>query len=121
MSDLPPPDDYHAHVYFDADRRDIAWNLRELVMARFDIVMGRFHEKLVGPHPRFSYQIAFPAGLFGTLVPWLAQNRCGLTVFVHGCSGDDWRDHTENVIWLGTSVPLNIAMFRRQCANSTGK
>ena len=62
MPDLPPPNDYHAHVYFDADRRDIAWKLRELVIARFDIDMGRFHEKLVGPHPRFSFQIAFPCG-----------------------------------------------------------
>ncbi|MEC8282286.1 MAG: DOPA 4,5-dioxygenase family protein [Pseudomonadota bacterium] len=34
-----------------------------------------------------------------------------MTVFVHGLSGEDWRDHTDLVIWLGPSVPLNLAMF----------
>ena len=51
--------DWHAHVYFDPASRDAAWALRERIEKDFDIEMGRFHEKPVGPHPMFSYQVAF--------------------------------------------------------------
>jgi DOPA 4,5-dioxygenase len=99
---------YHAHVYFDAASVDQARALRELVSETFDYAVGRFHEKPVGPHPCWSFQIAFKAAEFGTIVPWLALNRKGLTVFVHGLSGDDIYDHTELVFWLGESAELNL-------------
>ncbi len=35
-------------------------------------------------------------------------NRKGLTVFVHGLSGDGMCDHTELVMWLGDSLALNL-------------
>ena len=97
---------YHAHVYFDGNSVEQARALRERISEEFDYAVGRFHEKNVGPHPRWSFQIAFKAEAFGTLVPWLALNRKGLTVFVHGLSGEDIYDHTELVMWLGESVEL---------------
>ena len=100
---------YHAHVYFDANSVEQARALRERVSDEFDYAVGRFHEKNVGPHPRWSFQIAFNAEAFGTLVPWLALNRKGLTVFVHGLSGEDLYDHTELVMWLGESVELDLS------------
>jgi aromatic ring-cleaving dioxygenase len=100
---------YHAHVYFDDTSVEQARALRERVSEEFDYAVGRFHEKNVGPHPRWSFQIAFKADAFGTLVPWLAVNRKGLTVFVHGLSGDDIYDHTELVLWLGESVELDLS------------
>lgn len=100
---------YHAHVYFDGNSVEQARALRERVGEEFDYAVGRFHEKNVGPHPRWSFQIAFNAEAFGTLVPWLAVNRKGLTVFVHGLSGEDIYDHTELVMWLGESVELELS------------
>jgi len=102
---------YHAHVYFDDTSVEQARALRERVSEEFDYAVGRFHEKNVGPHPRWSFQIAFKADAFGTLVPWLAVNRKGLTVFVHGLSGDDIYDHTELVLWLGESVELDLSIL----------
>jgi aromatic ring-cleaving dioxygenase len=102
---------YHAHVYFDDTNVEQARALRERVSEEFDYAVGRFHEKNVGPHPRWSFQIAFKADAFGTLVPWLAVNRKGLTVFVHGLSGDDIYDHTELVLWLGESVELDLSVL----------
>ena len=100
---------YHAHVYFDAATVDQARALRERVSREFEAAaVGRFHERNVGPHPRWSYQIAFAPPLFGVIVPWLALHRDGLTVFVHGCSGDDIYDHTALAMWLGESVALNL-------------
>jgi len=99
---------FHAHVYFDGETVEQARALRERISEDFDYAVGRFHEQNVGPHPRWSFQIAFKADAFGTMVPWLALNRKGLTVFVHGLSGDDLYDHTELVMWLGDSLALNL-------------
>lgn len=99
---------YHAHVYFDANSVEQARALRERISEEFDYAVGRFHEKNVGPHPRWSFQIAFKADAFGTLVPWLAVNRKGLTVLVHGLTGEDIYDHTELVMWLGDSAKLDL-------------
>ena len=104
---------YHAHVYFDAASTARARALRDEIEQAFDIRMGRFHEKPVGPHPCWSYQVAFEPELFGEIVPWLALNRAGLTVLVHACTDDDLRDHTDYVCWLGDSVPLNLDILRR--------
>lgn len=107
-ADVSSIEGYHAHVYFDEPTSVRARALRDSVGEHFDVAVGRFHEKNVGPHPRWSFQIAFGPDLFGTLIPWLAVNREGLTVFVHACTGDDLYDHTALVMWLGESVELNL-------------
>jgi aromatic ring-cleaving dioxygenase len=78
---------YHAHVYYDASTKSLAAQLRAGVEQRFDVSMGRWHDAPIGPHPCGSYQIAFAPALFGELVPWLALNRQGLTVFVQPRDG----------------------------------
>ena len=105
---------YHAHVYFDSETTEPAQALRAEIEEHFDIEMGRFHEKNVGPHPRWSYQVAFQPELFGTLIPWLSLNRRGLTVFVHAETGDALTDHTQHVYWLGESIPLNLEIFNKR-------
>lgn len=103
---------YHAHVYFDASTVDAARALRAKIEDNFDIEMGRFHEKPVGPHPKWSYQVAFGPDKFASLIPWLSVNRDGLTVFVHACTGDEIVDHTEYVHWLGASEELDLDVLR---------
>ncbi len=101
---------WHAHVYFDADSRDAAWALREIIESRFaaEIDMGRFHERPVGPHPQWSYQIAFPPAGFSEVVAWLTLNHGDLDVFVHPNTGDDLRDHRDCALWLGRSHALKL-------------
>jgi DOPA 4,5-dioxygenase len=67
------------------------------------------HDAPVGPHPRGSCQLAFGAGAFAEVIPWLVLNRNGLTVFVHAQTGDVLKDHTEHVLWLGASETLDLA------------
>ena len=100
---------YHAHVYFDAASRDEAHKLCEAAGRRFALSVGRMHDKPVGPHPRGSCQLAFAAEQFGEIVPWLIANRNGLTVFAHASTGDDLKDHTDHMIWLGPSETLDLA------------
>jgi len=102
---------YHAHVYFDEKTVNRAQRLCETAASRFGVAMGRVHEKLVGPHPRWSCQLAFDAAQFDSLIPWLDANRDGLTVLVHGLTGNDLEDHTVNAAWLGEPAELNLAVF----------
>ena len=77
----------------------------------FSLEVGTFHEKPVGPHPCWSFQVKFDTKMFGIFVPWLMENRNRLTVFIHACTGDNLLDHTENVCWLGQVHELNLEIF----------
>lgn len=102
---------YHAHVYFDESTVEQARTLCENARDRFDLRMGRVHEKPVGPHPCWSCQLAFAPAEFGNIIPWLAQNREGLIVFVHPETGDEVRDHTEHALWMGEIKPLDLSVL----------
>src|SRR5262245_47789666 len=95
-------DKYHAHVYFGEGTVEQARALCEQAAQRFGAVMGRVHQKLVGPHPHWSCQLAFDSTQFDALVPWLDANRGGLDILVHGQTGNSLQDHTEYAYWLGT-------------------
>ena len=114
MTPLDPAttiDSWHAHVYFDAPRRDAAWALREIIVTALAglMEMGRFHERPVGPHPMWSYQLAFAPAQFAVVVGWLTLNRGALDVFVHPNTGDELADHRDRALWLGRSHALNLA------------
>ena len=104
--------DYHAHVYFDAASVEQARLLCERAAARFDLRMGRVHEKPVGPHPCWSCQLSFEPAIFGELIPWLALNRDGLTVFIHPNTGDEVADHLEHALWMGSIESLDLSALQ---------
>ncbi len=105
---------YHAPGYYDADTRTTAARLRRRIGARFDTVLGRWHDKPLGPHPVSFYQVAFDTELFAELVPWMALNREDLTILVHPETGDDLADHSEFAMWLGDSLTLRLDRFRQR-------
>lgn len=104
---------WHAHVYFDAETIDQARDLCERARDTFAIAMGRMHQRPVGPHPRWSCQLAFTPAKFGAVIPWLGQHRKGLTVFIHPITGDDLDDHTNGTIWMGSMPELKLSIFQR--------
>ena len=104
---------WHAHVYYDpAATRDLAARVRAGIETAFPAaVLGRWHDRPVGPHPQAMYQVAFPPELFPRLVPWLALNREGLTVLVHPETGRAKADHLRHALWLGAVLPLNASVL----------
>lgn len=102
---------YHAHVYFDADTVDQATALCEQAAQQFGVVMGRVHQRNVGPHPRWSCQLGASPEQFSQLLPWLALNRDGLIVFAHPETGKHLEDHRDHAIWLGTGLELDLSIF----------
>lgn len=111
MNDTGTITGWHAHVYFNAGTKEAARALCEAAVGHFGIAMGRMHGGPVGPHPTGSCQLSVPPGAFAEVIPWLALNRGGLTVFAHAETGDHLADHTEHVLWLGESRPLDLSIF----------
>lgn len=106
---------WQAHVYFDAASRDAAWAFRQEIDGHFgtSVQIGRFHGRLVGPHPQRSYQFAFGADRLAELIGWLALNHGALDVFVHPNAGDALRDHRNCAIWIGRSHELILSALSR--------
>jgi DOPA 4,5-dioxygenase len=102
---------FHAHVYFDEATSDMAKAICQAAGEAFTLTVGRHHEKPVGPHPRWSCQLAFSRAQLEPLVQWLETHRQGLTVFTHALSGQDLKDHTDHVLWLGEPVALKLEVF----------
>ncbi|SJL82449.1 DOPA 4,5-dioxygenase family protein [Vibrio palustris] len=100
---------YHAHVYFNQDTLEFARDLCHKAGEQFTATIGRVHEKLVGPHTMWSCQIKFSTKVFDDIIPWLEENRNGLTIFVHGLTGDDLADHTTYAYWLGDPVAIDLS------------
>ncbi len=107
----PVIESYHAHIYFDESLREDAQAVRDEVNQKFSVEMGRWHEKSIGPHPRWSYQIAFAPEVFDQLTPWLMLNRRGCTVFLHPNTGQGLEDHRDRAVWMGKQVELNLKIF----------
>jgi DOPA 4,5-dioxygenase len=114
LKDVPSIAGYHAHIYFDsAEDRARALRLREQIAAQFpDALLGRWHDRLVGPHLQPMYQVAFATALFPTFVPWLMLNRNGLTILLHPETGDAYTDHTAHAVWFGAVLPLKLDVLR---------
>ena len=108
---------FHAHVYFDAASRETAVRLREGLMPRFAVELGRWHAQPVGPNPKAMYQLAFARDQFAAVVPWLMLNRAGLSIFVHPLTDDLVADHEVNSCWLGEPLPLDVDFIRRNATN----
>ena len=77
---------WHAHVYFDAPSRDAAWAFRQVIAAQLGALLelGRFHERPVGPHPRWR-NVVFANGFSGHgLQHAPAVGRAVAELLVHG-------------------------------------
>ncbi len=103
---------YHAHVYFDEKTLQQARTLCQNAATLFGVTMGRVHQKLVGPHPHWSCQLAFDSVQFEVLIPWLDTHRDGLNILVHGQTGTSIEDHTAHASWLGEPATLNLSHFK---------
>jgi DOPA 4,5-dioxygenase len=112
--DVATIEDYHAHIYYDAESKPRAAVLRGWIEQRFagQMRMGSWHDGPVGPHVQGMYQVAFPPALLPALMPFLMLNRMGLTILLHPESGRPRDDHTLHAAWLGQVLPVKTEVLR---------
>jgi aromatic ring-cleaving dioxygenase len=103
---------YHAHVYFDESTIEQARVLCEEAGTRFSVIVGRMHQRPIGPHPKWSCQLAFDRSNHADLLTWLALNRNNLTILIHPLTGNDLKDHTDYASWMGVPQELNLNVFK---------
>ncbi len=104
---------FHAHLYFEEAEITAAERICKEASEKFGLKMGRLHKGPIGPHPRGSCQLTVPVEKFSDTISWLMMNRGDLTVFAHAITGDDFLDHTQGVMWLGSSEQLDLSIFAK--------
>jgi DOPA 4,5-dioxygenase len=112
MTDTADIRGFHAHVYFDAETRTTAEQLRDAIAQRFGVSVGKMHQGPVGPHKKAMFQVTIATAQFAAIVPWLMVNRRELSVLVHPQTNDDFADHTVLPLWMGEVIPLDIEWMR---------
>jgi DOPA 4,5-dioxygenase len=107
-----------AHVYYDADTKPKAAQLRDTITGKFKVEPGAFSDEPRGPHPISQFNVIFENSEFQSIVPWLMLNREGLDVLVHPLTESSYDDHSKNALWLGTPVPMRLEVLRPQYSES---
>ena len=105
-SDAP----YHAHIYYAADERPVAAELRDAFGADEAILfVGAMTDGGVGPHPIAQYEVHFVERNVGAVVA--AIEATGLRALVHPLTDDDLADHTTLAHWIGEPVELDVTVL----------
>ena len=111
-----PTHPYHAHVYFDADSLSVAQRLHQDLndmLAKGSladlILVGKMHDRSVGPHPKPQFEVQFLASALPDILPLLKET--GLTSLVHPVTDDDLADHTTLAQWIGEPLPLDESVL----------
>ncbi len=106
-------DGYHAHVYYDAETRPLAEQLRETIAAAHGVEVRALSDDPIGPHPVPQFRFTFTTAQFDRILPWLMFNRQGLNVLVHPLTDNSYDDHSRYAVWLGAPVALKLGTLRR--------
>ena len=106
-------DGYHAHVYYTAETRPLAEQLRETIATTLGVEVRELSDEPRGPHPVPRFRFTFTTAQFDNLVPWLMLNRQGLDVLVHPLTDNSYDDHSRYAVWLGAPVALKLNTMRR--------
>jgi aromatic ring-cleaving dioxygenase len=109
---------YHAHVYYDAETKPVAAQLRATLIEKFAVEPGAFSDAPIGPHPISQFNVTFEIPEFQNIVPWLMLNREALDVLVHPLTESSYDDHSKNALWLGTPVPMKLDILRPKYSES---
>lgn len=101
---------YHAHIYYSADERHTAEELREqFVRGREFLFVGQMTDRGVGPHPLPQYEVHFVERSLPDVVT--AIESSGLRALVHPLTDDDLADHTALARWIGKPLELDVSVL----------
>ena len=98
---------YHAHVYFTADQRSVAEDLRGHFEGDPNVLfVGRMTEAGVGPHPVPQFEVHFLKRSVEEVRSVIQAS--GLRALIHPLTDDDLADHTSLADWVGEPLDLDL-------------
>ncbi|MCH8615181.1 DOPA 4,5-dioxygenase family protein [Sphingomonas sp. SM33] len=98
---------YHAHIYFTAEDRSAADELRSRFEAEpWVLFVGRMTEGKAGPHPIPQYEVHFRKASLDRAQGMIRAS--GLRALVHPLTNDDLADHTALGEWIGEPLELDL-------------
>lgn len=102
---------FHVHIYFEPESLEKARFLagRARLTNLFEFV--KIHEQPLGPHPMGMVECHFCAPSYISVLDWVEGNRGSFSALIHPDTGDDFKDHTDGVQWLGRELPLDFDFF----------
>ena len=98
---------FHAHVYFSAEQRKAAEELKgQFEAAPSVLFVGRMTEGKTGPHPIPQYEVHFRRSALADVQAMIRAS--GLRALVHPLTDDDLADHTSLGEWFGEPLDLDL-------------
>jgi aromatic ring-cleaving dioxygenase len=104
---------YHAHIYYEPSRRDLAVTARALLcdfMASRKIpqllFVGQLKDGKAGPHPIPQFEVHFTKEALPAISDFIEAS--GFRALVHPLTDDDLADHTRLAHWIGTPLELDL-------------
>lgn len=101
--------DFHAHIYYTFEEREIAVDLHRLIQHCFggQIEIYPLVDRLVGPHLWPMFELEFSQERYAQLIPFLDAHRGDLPVLIHPLTPNEIANHGALARWLGPELPLN--------------
>ena len=102
---------FHVHIYFDAKDLELACSLGEQARLTNFFSNIQICKSPIGPHPKGMIEMHFVESSFATILNWVKLHRKGFSVLIHEDTGDDIKDHTDGVVWLGEKLLIDFSFF----------
>lgn len=102
---------FHAHIYFNPKDIEQARNMAEHARLSDLFESIKLHERPIGPHPKGMIEIHFNELSYKSALPWIESYHELFSVLIHQDTGDDFKDHTDGIRWLGEKVTLDFNFF----------
>lgn len=102
---------FHAHIYFKPSSLEQAHICKANAEQSEIFEIVKFYEKAVGPHARGMIEAHFSEPICPAAIAWLEANRGEFSVLIHQDTGDDVKDHTDGIRWLGEVLPIDFDFF----------
>ena len=64
-----------------------------------------------GPHPIGSFETWVPKEYFSEVMSFFMQRRNKMSIMIHPLTRYEVVDHTQRVMWLGPSLPLDVSVL----------
>lgn len=102
---------FHAHIYFENRDLEKALKLAELIQSNTMFDHVEVVDKPIGPHPLAMIEVHFNGKVYELVMSWFETHRGNFSVLLHQDTGDDVKDHTDGILWLGRALEIDFSFF----------